>query len=222
MSLNSEMMNQSAVLKGGRQISLSCKRILDLLVAITALLMISPLLATLVLIILVTQGRPVIYQQQRVGVNGTRFFCLKLRSMVRDADQILDEHLAKDSAAAAEWASKHKLMNDPRVTKLGQFLRRSSLDELPQLINIIKGEMSLVGPRPIVTNELVRYGDLAPVYLGVRPGLTGLWQVDGRSDSSYQDRVKLDCEYVWNWTFFGDLMIIAKTLPAVILRRGAV
>jgi lipopolysaccharide/colanic/teichoic acid biosynthesis glycosyltransferase len=139
-----------------------------------------------------------------------------------NGDRILADLLANDSAAAAEWAATQKLRNDPRITPIGRFLRNTSLDELPQLLNVLRGEMSLVGPRPVVQSELTFYGDSTEYYMQARPGLTGLWQVSGRSDTSYDQRVRLDVWYVRNWTLWHDLAILMKTIPVVLFRRGAV
>jgi lipopolysaccharide/colanic/teichoic acid biosynthesis glycosyltransferase len=141
--------------------------------------------------------------------------------MVVNADALLAEYLRKSPKAAEEWRRRHKLRNDPRITTLGMWLRRTSLDELPQLINVLCGEMSLVGPRPIVAEELVRYGDQALYYLDVAPGLTGLWQVSGRHELNYRQRIQLDCWYVRNWSLRRDLLILLKTPLAVVNGRGA-
>jgi undecaprenyl-phosphate galactose phosphotransferase len=142
--------------------------------------------------------------------------------MVIDAELRLQQLLATDPAAAAEWAATQKLTADPRVTGIGTVLRRTSLDELPQLLNVLRGQMSLVGPRPIVAAEVSRYGDNIASYYAVRPGVTGLWQVSGRSETSYARRVQLDTTYVRNWSFWQDLAILLRTIPAVLARRGAV
>ena len=141
--------------------------------------------------------------------------------MAVNADKVLRQVIANDPTAAAEWVTNQKLRDDPRVTKLGLFLRRSSLDELPQIFNVLRGEMSLVGPRPIVQTEVVRYGNDIEYYYAAKPGLTGLWQVSGRSDMPYASRVKLDVWYVANWTLWHDIAILFKTIPAVFLQRGA-
>ncbi len=187
-----------------------------------AIFFLLPLLLSIALVLVVTQGRPVIYRHTRLGREGKPFQCLKFRSMVANADEILAEHLAENPLAAREWAEFQKLRNDPRVTKFGMFLRRSSFDELPQLFNILIGDMSLVGPRPIVEEELAAYGSRAGLFLSVRPGLTGLWQVNGRSDVTTEERVALDMKYIQTRTFTGDLMLIAKTVPAVLSQRGSV
>jgi Undecaprenyl-phosphate galactose phosphotransferase WbaP len=167
------------------------------------------------------EGGPTLYRHRRVGTGGREFECLKFRTMVLDADRILRQVLARDASAAAEWNATQKLRDDPRITKIGRFLRRSSLDELPQLFNVLRGEMSLVGPRPIVRSEVRHYGESIEHYYAARPGLTGLWQVSGRSDTSYEGRVKLDVWYVRNWTLWHDIAILFRTIPAVFLRRGA-
>jgi lipopolysaccharide/colanic/teichoic acid biosynthesis glycosyltransferase len=156
----------------------------------------------------------------RIGRNGKPFRCWKLRSMVPDAEARLQAHLDADPAAAAEWRRSHKLADDPRVSRLGRVLRKTSLDELPQIWNVLKGEMSFVGPRPIVTRELARYGSSAPAYLAQKPGITGLWQVSGRNDISYDERVALDVAYLTRRSFLKDLKIIAKTGLAVIGTTG--
>ena len=146
---------------------------------------------------------------------------LKFRSMVTNSEAVLQQLLSTNPLAAAEWQQAQKLRHDPRITKLGSFLRRTSLDELPQLINVLRLEMSLVGPRPIVQAEIARYGEDIAYYYETRPGLTGLWQVSGRTETAYAHRVQLDTWYVKNWTIWHDLAIIAKTVPAVLQRRGA-
>jgi undecaprenyl-phosphate galactose phosphotransferase len=147
---------------------------------------------------------------------------MKFRTMHVDADALLADILARDPAAASEWEASQKLKDDPRITPIGQVLRRTSLDELPQLINVLRGEMSLVGPRPIVAAEVRFYGRHIADYYQARPGITGLWQVSGRSDTSYPRRVELDVWYVRNWVLWHDIAILLKTVPAVLFRRGAV
>jgi exopolysaccharide production protein ExoY len=197
------------------------KRLFDASSAIVVLVLLLPLLVILLSLILATQGRPVFFAHKRIGRNAATFKCLKFRTMVRDADKVLSDHLASDSAALAEWQATRKLRDDPRITPIGKILRRSSLDEIPQLINIIKGDMSVVGPRPIVQAELKRYGSKISAYYKVRPGLTGLWQISGRNDVSYEQRVNLDYEYTRSQSFIGDLKIIAKTIPAVVKADGS-
>ncbi|MBY6140979.1 sugar transferase [Leisingera daeponensis] len=156
----------------------------------------------------------------RVGRNGKPFTCWKLRSMVADAEAMLQAHLDENPAAAAEWARDHKLADDPRISRLGRVLRKTSLDELPQIWNVLKGEMSFVGPRPIVTKELAKYGSSVSAYLAQKPGITGLWQVSGRNDISYDERVALDVAYLFRRSFLTDLKIIAKTGLAVLGTTG--
>ena len=196
------------------------KRLFDLLVAMVLLCLLSPLLAWLTLQIR-RDGGPAVFAHTRVGLNGRSFRCLKFRSMVVDADQRLAELLADAPAMQAEWARDRKLRNDPRLNHVGDFLRRTSLDELPQLLNVIKGEMSLVGPRPVVSDELEKYGDDTDYYLMVRPGITGLWQVSGRNDVGYEKRVYLDTWYVKNWSLWYDIAILFKTVRVVLRREGA-
>jgi Undecaprenyl-phosphate galactose phosphotransferase WbaP len=166
-------------------------------------------------------GGPAIYGHERIGKGGHSFKCLKFRSMVVNSKEVLAELLEKDPAAKEEWDATFKLKNDPRITKIGGFLRRTSLDELPQLFNVLKGEMSLVGPRPIITAELERYNDEVDYYLLSKPGMTGLWQVSGRSDVDYETRVYLDAWYVKNWSMWNDIAILFKTIGVVLKKDGA-
>lgn len=196
------------------------KRGFDFLAALALLIVLAPVFAAFGLLLRL-EGGTAFFSHRRVGRNGRPFACHKFRTMVPDAEARLAHVLATDPAAREEWARDFKLKNDPRVTALGEFLRLSSLDELPQLWNVLVGQMSLVGPRPVVQAELERYGDAAALYLQVRPGLTGLWQVSGRNDTSYEERVRLDAEYVCNWSFALDLRILFRTVGVVIGRRGA-
>jgi Undecaprenyl-phosphate galactose phosphotransferase WbaP len=164
---------------------------------------------------------PAFYSQARVGQGGRPFRAWKFRSMVADADRRLEAILAADPMLRQEWEKDRKLRNDPRITAIGRFLRRTSLDELPQLWNVLAGEMSLVGPRPIVEDEIPRYGEHFALFCKVRPGMSGLWQVSGRSDTGYEERVALDCYYVRSWSIWLDLVIIARTFRVVLLGRGA-
>ncbi len=192
------------------------KRAMDIAIATCAIIALSPLAIMVALLVLVTMGRPVLFIQNRVGFGGRTFPCMKFRSMVSDAGARLEAHLATNPDAALEWKTSQKLTNDPRVTWLGQMLRKSSLDELPQLVNILLGHMSCVGPRPITPSEVLRYGRHAAEYVKVRPGLTGLWQVSGRSSASYKRRVTLDCVYVRRQSALADIVILLKTPPAVL------
>ena len=196
-------------------------RLVDVVLASAALLLLAPLFLLIALAIKLEDGGPVFYMQRRLGRGGGTFGCLKFRSMVPDANERLRELLESSSEARAEWADGQKLRNDPRITRIGRQLRRSSLDELPQLINVIRGEMSLVGPRPIVEGEIVRYGWRFATYCGVRPGITGLWQVSGRNDTTYRRRVALDHRFVRLYGLPLYLKILFATVPAVLLRRGS-
>jgi undecaprenyl-phosphate galactose phosphotransferase len=197
------------------------KRTFDLAFGTAMALVSLPAAVLIALAVVVQSGGPVLYSQQRIGRGGRSISVWKFRTMVVDADIVLQEVLASDPALAAEWEQHRKLRRDPRVTGIGRLLRKTSLDELPQLWNILRGDMSLVGPRPIVEEELDRYGDNASIYLSVKPGLTGLWQTSGRNDTTYDRRVQLDAEYVRTWSLARDLQIVANTVPAVIRGSGA-
>ena len=197
------------------------KRAMDVAGAGLMLLVLSPIFLILTLIVR-ADGGPAFFAHRRIGRDGEGFGCLKFRSMVTDSQARLEALLASDPAARAEWEATRKLKNDPRVTKIGRFLRATSLDELPQLINVLRGEMSLVGPRPVIQAELDRYyGAAALHYMSVRPGITGLWQVSGRSDTSYAQRVALDMAYVSGLSVWQDIRILLRTPVAVLSRRGA-
>lgn len=196
-------------------------RLLDVLIAGAMLLFTLPLFALVAIAIMVSDPGPIIFGHKRVGRGGKPFRCLKFRSMVVDADARLRALLACDPSSAREWALHQKLRGDPRITSIGAFLRKSSLDELPQLLNVLRGEMSIVGPRPIVEAEIVRYGRSYRHYCKVRPGITGLWQVTGRSNVSYRRRVALDRLYVNSKCLSRDMGIIVKTIPAVLIRDGS-
>lgn len=195
-------------------------RILDITIAVTALILLLPLIV-LVAVILAVQGGPVLFAHRRVGYCGRAFYCLKFRTMVVDAEERLARLLRDDSQAREEWLHDHKLRNDPRVTSFGRFLRRSSVDEIPQLINVLKGEMSIVGPRPIVDAEVSRYGRRITSYYGVRPGITGIWQVSGRNDLGYRTRVAMDCLFAKKLRPSLYLYLVIATVPAVLMRRGS-
>jgi exopolysaccharide production protein ExoY len=164
---------------------------------------------------------PVLYGHRRIGHNGRTFKCLKFRTMAVNGDEVLRNYLRDNPQAAEEWRATRKLKNDPRVTVVGTVLRKLSLDELPQLLNILRGEMSVVGPRPVVDEELNLYDSFAAFYLRTRPGLTGLWQISGRNDVSYESRIAFDTQYVQNWSLLGDVSIIVRTIPAVCMARGS-
>ena len=197
------------------------KRGLDVSVAATALFLLLPLLLLIGVLVWAGDRKSPIFRHMRIGRGGRRFGCLKFRSMVTDGDAVLRAHLASNPAARREWAETHKLTNDPRVTPLGSVLRKTSLDELPQLVNVLRGEMSLVGPRPIVSAEIERYGAAFEACFSVTPGVTGLWQVSGRSDCSYAERVALDLDYATRWSFSRDVSIMLRTIPAVLAQRGS-
>jgi exopolysaccharide production protein ExoY len=196
------------------------KRLIDIIFAGSSLAFLMPLFGLIALLIKISDGGPVFYRHWRLGHARRRFACLKFRTMVLDGDEVLRHHLMASSSAAREWVETRKLKSDPRVTTIGAVLRKLSLDELPQLINILRGEMSIVGPRPIVSDEVKKYGSHAELYFKARPGLTGLWQISGRNDKSYDERVALDCIYVRGWSLSTDIIIIAKTIPAVLTSRG--
>ena len=188
------------------------KRGFDIVVASLMFVLFLPLLALVSTIILVTDGPSVFFAHERVGRGGKKFKCLKFRTMVKDADVVLQDILEKDSDARREWEMHRKLKNDPRIVPvIGKFLRSSSLDELPQIINVLRGDMSLVGPRPIVEEELAFYGAARSLYLSVRPGLTGPWQIGNRSDETYENRVKQDVDYIQNWSLKRDMRIVTST-----------
>jgi Undecaprenyl-phosphate galactose phosphotransferase WbaP len=196
------------------------KRVFDLFAALV-LLVLGALPLLYIALRIRRDGGPAMFAHQRVGQSGKVFPCFKFRTMQVDAEERLRELLANDPAARAEWEREFKLRNDPRITPIGQFLRRTSLDELPQLFNVIRGEMSLVGPRPVIRAELARYGDDVDYFLMVRPGMTGLWQVSGRNDTGYDTRVYLDTWYVKNWSLWYDIAILFKTIRVVLNREGA-
>ena len=192
------------------------KRSGDIVFSLAVLTLGSPIFVFLALLVKLTSHGPVFYVQQRVGRDYRNFGCIKFRTMRRDADRVLGVLLAESPDLAEEFRNDFKLKNDPRITRLGRFLRRSSLDELPQFLNVLRGEMSVVGPRPIVNKELPRYGAAMDEVLAVRPGLTGLWQVSGRNNLSYEQRVALDVRYARRRSFRGDLAIILRTIGVIL------
>lgn len=203
-----------------RYVSQMLKAIIDISAAVILLILTSPIFL-IVAILNYRDGGPIFFAHRRLGIGGTSFYCLKFRTMVVDGDRVLKDALMRDPSLAQEWALSQKLRNDPRVTPVGRFLRQTSLDELPQLINVLRRQMSLVGPRPIVESEVRFYGDDIAHYFYARPGVTGLWQVSGRSNTSYARRVQLDVWYMNNWTVWLDIAVLLKTLPAVLGRIGA-
>jgi len=194
------------------------KRFFDILLSVIGLIILSPVFLIISIIIKLTSPGPVLYKHKRVGYMGEEIEIYKFRSMVVDSDNF-EKYFTKEQMK--HFKENFKLENDPRITKIGKFLRKSSLDELPQLINIIKGQMSIVGPRPIVKDEVKKYGIYADTYFSVKPGLTGLWQVCGRSNTTYEERVQLDVKYVQNRSLLNDLKIILKTFGAVVTSKGA-
>jgi Undecaprenyl-phosphate galactose phosphotransferase WbaP len=197
------------------------KRVLDVLLVAIAGVLALPLILAISILIKITSAGPVFYGQRRYGRAGQPFTAWKFRSMVANANHVLEQHLSSDPRLREEWRGSHKLRNDPRVTRLGRILRRTSLDELPQLWNILRGQMSLVGPRPIVTAEIPRYGAGIELYKKVTPGLTGLWQVSGRNNVSYEQRVNFDLYCVRNWSIWLDLYVLARTVKVDLLGDGA-
>jgi Undecaprenyl-phosphate galactose phosphotransferase WbaP len=197
------------------------KRMVDLAIVIVGGLCALPLIAVIALLIKFSSPGPVIYGHERIGRNGRRLRVWKFRTMIAHADKVLEPYLAANPKMRKEWDRKHKLANDPRLTRIGRWLRKTSLDELPQLWNVLIGEMSLVGPRPIVEAEVVRYGESFDLYTKVLPGITGLWQISGRNNITYAERVHLDSYYVRNWSPWMDLYILARTFRVVLQGEGA-
>jgi exopolysaccharide production protein ExoY len=197
------------------------KRAFDVLVALAALCIAAPVMIATSIAIKMLDGGPIFFVQNRIGFAGRSFPCLKFRTMEVGAEDKLKQYLLAHDWAAAEWNSSRKLKRDPRITLIGNALRRTSIDELPQLFNVLIGHMSMVGPRPVVADEIQYYGGDAQAYFSTRPGLTGEWQTSGRSDLSYPERVQLDCRYCSRWSFSKDLFIMLKTLPILVMRRGS-
>jgi exopolysaccharide production protein ExoY len=202
-------------------IGMTPKRIADIVLAISGIILLAPLLIICFTATVLTSPGPALFRHRRVGFNGKHFDCLKFRTMVTDAPERLHRLLASDPLAAAEWAANRKLRDDPRVTAIGAILRKSSLDELPQLFNVLKGDMSIVGPRPVTDEELERYTTAIGAYLACRPGITGLWQVSGRSTTTYDKRVACDAFYARNWSMTLDAKILIVTLPSLLFTVGA-
>jgi exopolysaccharide production protein ExoY len=197
------------------------KRTFDMTSAALALVVFSPLFLMIMALVKFSDKGPVFYGHSRIGHKGRMFKCLKFRTMAVNGDELLRNYLRDNPEAADEWRRTRKLRDDPRVTAVGRVLRKLSLDELPQLLNILRGEMSVVGPRPVVDDELKVYDSSAIFYLQTRPGLTGLWQISGRNDVSYESRIAFDTQYVQNWSLVKDVSIILRTIPAVCLARGS-
>ena len=198
------------------------KRIFDLVLSIIGMVIVIPVsLIVCAAILIESPGAAPIFRHYRVGKDGKLFPCYKFRSMVPHAQEKLKDYLAQNPAAKAEWQQFYKLKHDPRITKIGRFIRKTSIDELPQVFNVIKGEMSLVGPRPIIRDEEHYYGSHIKDYYSVLPGITGMWQANGRSDTGYDERVELDVWYVRNWSIWIDIALICKTVKAVFFGKGA-
>ena len=211
----------ASVSQGRGWLQRPAKRAIDVIVAGVTLVLLLPLLALVAGAVWAGDRKSPIFRHRRVGRQGRPFGCLKFRTMLVEAEAALAAHLAANPAARAEWEATHKLTDDPRVTAIGRVLRKTSLDELPQLINVLRGDMSLVGPRPIVQAEMARYGSAFPACFSVPPGVTGLWQVSGRSDTTYEERVALDLAYAAGWSLKRDLVILIRTVPAVFAQRGS-
>lgn len=197
------------------------KLVFDYTLTVLGTIVIAPILLAIAVWVYKDSPGPVIFKHIRVGKNGQAFPCYKFRTMCVDAQEKLAELLANNSAAKEEWERDFKLKDDPRITKSGAFLRKTSLDELPQIFNVLRGEMSLVGPRPVIDEELERYGEYLDDYLMIKPGITGMWQVNGRSDTTYEERVQMDSWYVRNWSVWLDIMLLWKTVKAVVKSEGA-
>jgi exopolysaccharide production protein ExoY len=202
-------------------IGLISKRLIDIILALSGIVLLAPLLTICFLVTVLTSPGPALFRHRRVGFKGKHFDCLKFRTMVTDAPERLRQLLDSDPVAAAEWATNRKLRYDPRVTAIGAILRKSSLDELPQLFNVLKGDMSIVGPRPVTEEELVRYSSAVNAYIACRPGITGLWQVSGRSTTTYNKRVACDTFYARNWSMTLDAKILIVTIPALLVSDNA-
>ncbi len=197
------------------------KLLFDKLFAAAALLLLSPLMLAIAVAIRSKGTGPIFFVHSRIGQGGRAFGCVKFRTMRPDSQTELEEILRIDPIAREEWEEQHKLERDPRVDRVGHLLRTTSLDELPQFWNVLRGDMSVVGPRPITQAEIEKYGPHFDEYASARPGLTGIWQISGRSDTSYERRVALDVSYVRNWSMLQDLRIVIRTISVVLLGRGA-
>ena len=198
------------------------KTVFDYSLTAVGTVCISPLLVYIAYRIKKEDPGPVFFAHERIGKDGKPFPCYKFRSMVVNSKEMLEKYLAENSDARAEWERDFKLKDDPRITPIGKVLRRTSLDELPQIFNVLRGEMSLVGPRPVIQEELDKYyGETAKLYASVKPGITGLWQVSGRSDTTYEERVQMDSWYVRNWSVWLDVMLLWRTVKSVIKCKGA-
>jgi len=202
-------------------INRTIKRIIDYLLSILILPLFLIIISVLALLIKREDGGSVFFKQIRLGKNSKEFFCYKFRSMKVDSDELLDEYLKNNPKEIKNYEIYHKYANDPRITYIGKFLRKTSLDELPQIFNILKGEMSLIGPRPYMINEKIKMGENVDIILAVKPGITGLWQVSGRNDTDFLSRVDMDIWYVRNWSIWSDVVILIKTIQVVLGRKGS-
>ena len=222
MNYSTQVVQGQALLSRSRRpVGGGIKRAFDFAAACLAIITLLPLFLACCVLIAVTSAGPILFCHRRLGFGGRDFCCLKFRTMQVDAERRLREYLAGDAEARQEWRAHHKLKNDPRITPVGQFLRRTSLDELPQLFNVLVGHMSIVGPRPIVEAEVEKYQEHFAIYAAGRPGLTGLWQVKGRNTTTYEQRVAYDVEYLRNWSFLRDIGIILVTVAHVVEGKGA-
>ena len=210
-----------AEISSAHPIGLNSKRLIDIILSVSGIVLLAPLLIICFVATVATSRGPALFRHRRVGFKGKYFDCLKFRTMVTDAPERLHQLLKSDPLAAAEWATNRKLRYDPRVTAIGAILRKSSLDELPQLFNVLKGDMSIVGPRPVTEDELVRYSGAISAYLACRPGITGLWQVSGRNDLTREDLAQLDYLYVASWSMWWDLKIMWETPKTMARGTGA-
>jgi exopolysaccharide production protein ExoY len=218
---NTRSVLQFASIGSRGPIGLTSKRTIDIVLALSGIILLAPLLIICFASIMLVSPGPVLFRHRRVGYNGRSFDCLKFRTMATDASERLRRLLETDHASAAEWATNRKLRNDPRITAIGSILRKSSLDELPQLFNVLRGDMSIVGPRPVTDEELERYSSSVGAYLACRPGITGLWQVSGRSSTTYDKRVACDAFYARNWSMALDVKIMIVTIPALLASDSA-
>jgi Undecaprenyl-phosphate galactose phosphotransferase WbaP len=197
------------------------KRCVDIAAAVIGGILLSPLLFYLAVAVKMSSRGPILYGHERIGKHGRRFRAWKFRTMFQNASVVLEQYLDVHPEMQEEWQRDHKLRCDPRITRIGKFLRKTSLDELPQLWNVLRGQMSLVGPRPIVTAEIAKYGPYFALYTAVTPGITGLWQVSGRNNTTYDERVQLDTYYVRNWSLWIDFFLLLRTIRIVLFARGA-
>ena len=197
------------------------KRATDIFLVLASAPVLLPVLLFVAILVRVCSPGPIFFFHRRISRNGSFFPMWKFRTMCTNSAEVLDEYLSSNPEARAEWRATHKLRHDPRITRLGSFLRRYSIDELPQIWNVLKGEMTLIGPRPIVAAEVEKYGAGFACYCRVKPGVTGLWQVSGRSKTSYPQRVALDCDYVQDWSLWSDMKILARTFYTLFAHDGA-